>query len=326
MISRIEIKNGEFGLVKDFNIRLLELLNMSSNNVKNKKKMNILSFDIGIKNLSYCLIEGETLNNHIVKDWGIWDLRMGGGEDIPLKKVCCGKTKNNKACRLKALYEENISDSGDKKYYCKNHKVNHNCLFEEEDLRKFGKMKKSDILKLIEEKSISLPEYSSVYELKKIVKEIASKSCLMKIKKPKKCKSFPLDKLHKNLYDYINLFLRGKTIHLVQIENQPVRINATMKTIQVMLYSIIYSIYYQSNKPVPIVTFMNAKHKGTVYTGESIECNVKDPYRRRKYLSIKHSEYFLEVSEQEKWSEYFHTHKKKDDLADAYLMCLFSLK
>ena len=81
--------------------------------------------------------------------------------------------------------------------------MNHNCLFEEEDLRKFGKMKKSDILKLMEEKSIDLPEYSSVYELKNSERD-SFKSCLMKIKSQRN-KSFPLDKLHKNLYDYINL-------------------------------------------------------------------------------------------------------------------------
>ena len=69
---------------------------MNSSNDMNNKRMNILSFDIGIKNLSYCLVEGETLNNHIVKDWGIWDLRMGENESVSYKKVCCGRTKNNK--------------------------------------------------------------------------------------------------------------------------------------------------------------------------------------------------------------------------------------
>ena len=226
---------------------------------------------------------------------------------------------------MKVQYEEDISGEN-KKYYCKNHKINHSCLFEEDDIRKFGKMKKGELLGIVEDKKLVLPEYSSVYELKKILKEMAAKSCLKKIKKPKKCKTFPLDKLHRNLYDYINIFLRNKTIHLVQIENQPVRINATMKTIQVMLYSIIKTIYYNTKRNEPKVIFMNAKHKGTVYAGEQIQCNIKDAYRRRKYMSIKHSEYYLNVSDQSKWIEYFDTNKKKDDLADAYLMCLFALK
>lgn len=297
---------------------------MLSNDVIHKR-MNILSFDIGIKNLSYCLVEGETSNNHIIKDWGIWDLRLGENESTTIKPTCCGKTKNNKKCRLKPLYVDNRIPNK-KIFYCKNHKNIHTCKFDEDEIKVIGKMKKSELLELVDVKKIEIGDYSSVHELRKKIKEYAQNDCLMKIKKKKKCKTFPLDKLHQNLYHYIHSFLQHKEIHLVQIENQPVRINATMKTIQIMLYSIIHTIYYQRGCSSPKITFLNAKHKGTVYDGEQIQCSIKDPYRRRKYLSIEHSKYFLDISQQSKWEEYFSTNSKKDDLADAYLMCLFALK
>jgi len=44
--------------------------------------MRILSFDIGIRNLAYCMIETSltpSFNFEII-DWGIWDLRMDVGD------------------------------------------------------------------------------------------------------------------------------------------------------------------------------------------------------------------------------------------------------
>lgn len=65
--------------------------------------MKILSWDIGIKNLSYCLIE----DNKII-DWGIISL-----EDEII--ICNGKYKNGNCCKCKALYVK------DNEGYCKRH-------------------------------------------------------------------------------------------------------------------------------------------------------------------------------------------------------------
>jgi hypothetical protein len=332
--------------------------------MKNKTKghMSVLSFDIGIKNLSFCYLEGDTPDNHIIRDWGIWDLRLerevlnneiiNDNNDISQQyimnknltteivksnKIKCGcKGKNGKYCKSKPLFYETVNivnDDGlnqtENRYYCKIHMSQSKSKFMESDVKTIHKLKKAECLQLIEEKNIPITQedYSSVHELKKIIKEYIQNNCLMKIKKPKKCKTFPLDKLHKNLYNYITNFLKKKNITKVQIENQPVKINATMKTIQIMLYIIIQSFYYLNpNLEKPDVTFLNAKHKGTIYDGPDIECKTKDPYRRRKMLSIAHSKYFLELTDQDKWLEYFVGNSKKDDLADAYLMCLYFLK
>jgi hypothetical protein len=342
---------------------------------KQRRNMSVLSFDIGIKNLSYCYLEGDTPDNHAIRDWGIWDLRLEREEGadvanenindnihnnqgktlttetIQNNKIKCGcKGKNGKNCRSKPLFYEKVNVTGgisgmlksggnsaggatkpevENRYYCRVHMSQCRSLFTEADTKKIHKMKKAECLQLIQDKHIPIiqDDYSSVHELKKLIKEHIQNNCLMKIKKPKKCKTFPLDKLHKNLYQYITNFLRNKHITKVQIENQPVKINATMKTIQIMLYSIIQSFYYLNPElPKPDVTFLNAKHKGTIYDGPPVECKTKDPYRRRKMLSIAHSKYFLELTDQDKWLEYFVGNSKKDDLADAYLMCLYFLK
>lgn len=309
----------------------------------------VLSFDIGIKNLSYCYLEGESQERHIIKDWGIWDLRTSFSvnpdpeqnqnlnllqntdintetvQNHKIKCVCFGK--NKKQCKRRALFYESIS--GENLYYCKGHKENHQSPFLEEDVKRVSKMKKAECLALLEEKKIPIQkeDYKTIPDLKKKLREYIQTHCLKKINKPKRCKSFPLDKLHENLYRYITQFLKNRKVTCVQIENQPVKINATMKTIQIMLYSIIQSYYYQNPElHKPKVTFLNAKHKGLVYEGPEIECKAKDPYRRRKMLSIMHSRYFLEETDQNNWREYFDKNNKKDDLADAYLMCLYFLK
>jgi hypothetical protein len=69
--------------------------------------MKILSWDIGIKNLSYCLIE----NNTIV-DWDVINL---DDEEIIIK--CDGKFKNGKKCTAKSVYLNKDKSSG----YCKTH-------------------------------------------------------------------------------------------------------------------------------------------------------------------------------------------------------------
>jgi len=69
--------------------------------------MKILSWDIGIKNLSYCLIE----NNKIV-DWDVINL---DDEEIIIK--CNGEFKNGNKCKAKSLYLNKDKSCG----YCKTH-------------------------------------------------------------------------------------------------------------------------------------------------------------------------------------------------------------
>jgi hypothetical protein len=317
--------------------------------------MKILSFDIGIKNLSYCLIEGNNIDDHRIIEWGIWDLRLGReftlknpihkhNENITRADIdnhnsnitntnqtirCSCVNKNGKPCKTKPSFYESDENGNIKKYLCKKHlKTDKTMPFIEDEIGKIYKMKKEDLLKLMDDKNINI-EYSNATELKRKMKEYSKIHCVHKIKKNRKCKNISLDTLHLNLYNYITPFLKVNTVDIVQIENQPVKMNATMKTIQIMLYSIIKTHYYindnNENREIS-VDFLNAKFKGTVYDGPKVECNIMDPYKRRKQLSIIHTEHYLKESKQFTRSEYFKNHKKQDDLADGYLMCLYYLK
>src|SRR3972149_3425751 len=75
--------------------------------------MKVLSFDVGIRNLAYCLLE-KTIDNDDVKilEWDVIDLVGEIPEEVP---KCDGLLKNGKECSHKCA---NVTDEG---YYCNMH-------------------------------------------------------------------------------------------------------------------------------------------------------------------------------------------------------------
>ena len=146
-----------------------------------------------------------------------------------------------------------------------------------------------------------------------------------KIKAPKKVNKYSLEELGVELFKQLDenpLFLECTNII---IENQPVLKNPTMKSIQIMLYS----YFLIKNKNIEKIKLVNASNKLKVCKDKLSEENqqkiskIKDKYRRNKTLAIIHCE--MMISDQ-KVLEFFNSHKKKDDLADAYLMTKYLLK
>lgn len=88
------------------------------------KKMKVISWDIGLKNLSYCILKDSkedgpiTKHGYTILDWEVIDLYSDEGKIYP----CCGLTKKKKVCGKKSKYYENIGEE-EKKYYCKTHKT-----------------------------------------------------------------------------------------------------------------------------------------------------------------------------------------------------------
>ena len=91
----------------------------------------------------------------------------------------------------------------------------------------------------------------------------------------------------------------------------------------------LYSYFLIKNKNINVIKLLNASNKLKVYKGDisnedkkTID-NIKDKYRRNKMTAILHTT--LMINDTEKL-EYFNSHKKKDDLADAYLMAKYLIK
>lgn len=75
--------------------------------------MKILSWDVGIKDLAFCVIDYKNDDNWSIIEWGIIDLTKNN-----LIK-CCGTSENNSECSVKPSLYTDID--GEIKYYCKNH-------------------------------------------------------------------------------------------------------------------------------------------------------------------------------------------------------------
>ncbi len=111
----------------------------------------------------------------------------------------------------------------------------------------------------------------------------------------------------------------------IQIELQPT-INQKMKFTSHILYGKLVDLYKHTNTTIK---FVRAEYKLKVYTGPYIECKIKNPYKRRKWLSIEYAKWILEnkfnILEKNKWSWVFDNYKKLDDISDTFCMGINSL-
>jgi hypothetical protein len=224
--------------------------------------MKLLSFDVGIKNLAYCLIDSE---KDTIEDWGILN--------ISVDPVCEHVMKGLKQCDKSAkvvIYHTKLCPAHQK---LKCHR--------DKSSKKIPKTK------------------NPVFEIGKRIIE-----CLD-------------EKPH---------FLET---NVVLIENQPALKNPTMKSVQMMVY-----MYFMvkgisaTDSPIENLEMINARNKLKAYTGPPIPCEIKDRYKRTKFLGIQYCSSMIQDNEfiEDKFKILFSESKKKDDLADAYLQGMYWIK
>ena len=299
--------------------------------------MRVLSFDVGIKNLAWCLIESRTVDAVYdpssycwgILDWGVWDLRMDIEDELYHPECCREKTSSGKDCKKEPIYVD-ISNGISLGGLCKTHYGHCNSPYTSENIREVSKMTMSALHKKASEMSIA----SKGKMKKEIISDICSvitQRYLCKIPPLKKAKSITLADIHDRIIQ------RLRDIHytsdIVLIENQPVRMNAAMKSVQMILWTTLRDRMLQQGVLVPDVRFINANKKlmvvpddskwGVTIVDHKIAVSMaKDrKYAERKSESIMRVEKIL--CNQSEHLEWFKGHSKRDDLADCLLMCLF---
>jgi hypothetical protein len=146
--------------------------------------------------------------------------------------------------------------------------------------------------------------------------------------KKKNINEYLLQDIAKEFINKINeLYMSNNVFKLVDsifIELQP-KCNAKMLFISHILYGKLVELYKNENTKI---RFIRASQKLKVYTGPHIECKLKGAYSKRKWLSIKYGEWFLEnlfsKEEREKWIPTLTG--KLDDRYDTLLMAINSIK
>ena len=103
-------------------------------------------------------------------------------------------------------------------------------------------------------------------------------------------------------------------------ENQPALKNPTMKSVQMIVYS-----YFLMKENIKDIQMINARNKLKAYDGPKVECDIKETYKRNKYLAIQYTRYMLYQNPKipHDYHKLFEESKKKDDLSDSYLQGLY---
>lgn len=304
----------------------------------NNKKQRILAWDVGIKNLAYCLIEKYEDNFEIIK-WDIINLSDDTQKcqfQMRGDKECC---QSAKFCIYHKDKEESLFSQFENgcAFVCKRHKDTMTPVLVEIEIKDDKKTKKTKKTLLKEEKEnnkkctickcdsnyyLSNTEYCwCVQHYEKKGKSFINKIHTKKVTQ-QSCMKQPLQALSEKLFKKLDEIKDFMTVDEVLIENQPAILNRTMKTISTLLFSyfILRGItdIKTTNSTITNVRFVAPSGKLTVNknnTSKVLDVKKEEVYKMTKKLSVKYC--IALVSDKD--AEFIKSYKKQDDLADAFL-------
>jgi hypothetical protein len=278
--------------------------------------MKYLSWDIGIKNLSYCLTDEECN----ILNWEV--INVSG--DIKEEFNCDGTLKNGSRCNSKGKFY-NLET---KKIYCNKHS--------------------KDFINLVDTTCVKcchiLPSgtncgkrisFESGEKFRNYCKPHAKK--YEDLKEIKKDSKGTLDDIILNLIGELDKRPYLLDVDVITIENQPAFKNPRMKSIQMIIYTYFnmrgrvdiknsVDTHDSESKYINRILFLSASNKLKIkFEGkEEIEknCDITNKYKKNKELA---KLFCLEYLNPE-WEVFFKNHKKRDDLADTFLMNVYQIQ
>ena len=292
--------------------------------------MKLLSVDVGIKNLSFCLFDCDESKEKDIKD--IKDIndkiRILKWDNIDLSEknalTCSEPDKTGIICGKPAtLYITNKS-------FCLK------CSKKQPYLRLAPDLKPAFINK---QKLLTLLEITKKYGIKydaaivykkpeiiALINQFVLQNCFTDVCKSNATK-IDLVTIGRNLqHKFDELFynkgndlkdLEPLEIDTIIIENQIGPIANKMKTIQGMLAQ--YFIMKNNNIHIEFISASNKLKNFTPINAETGKPEKLD-YKQRKQLGVKTSLNFVDTDARfSEWSTFLHNHKKKDDLSDCFL-------
>jgi hypothetical protein len=316
--------------------------------------MIIISWDVGVIHLAYCILQylhDEKTNKTSIKilDWDEINLI----EDERIELLCCGHTKAKKGkitkeCGKNATYYLHVPNDEKMYGFCKTHLSQYSNYWSEEKTKalfsqimpcstcKYIKSDGTECGKVSKYAHINGPNnfhyctvhYKSV--LNKKIKEFSPQPIKNLI-----VRKYPTDKLQINLIkklDELSEHFAKLNIQEVIIENQPSQKNPKMKSISNTLFDYFLIRGYIDkihHMDIQLVRFMCPSNKLKVNNDNTIEVfkankDDKKKYKLTKTLSIQYTKQLLNCDE--KQLEYLDLYKKKDDMCDAYLQGRYYLE
>ena len=268
--------------------------------------MKILSIDVGMKCLAYCLFSIPDGTYYTIEKWGILNLCP------ETQHSCFGKTRANKPCNRKPKFHKNGT------YYCKIHAKDQKYKLPTAELRKSNikKVRLKTLKGLCDTYDISYNKKITKSGYRQAILEDLSNNYLDVIEKVNS-NSINLVTYGRNLKKGFENIFKDSQADCVIIENQIGPLALRMK----MLQGMIMQHFIESG--CPIIEEISAANK----LREHIPPKKKTTYSERKKLSINVTRNMLENNYAlSSWISVFNTHKKKDDLADSFLQGIWYIK
>lgn len=282
--------------------------------------MKVLSWDVGIINLAYCLIE-YTDDKWEIIDWGIINLTNR-------EKLICSSCGKNASCYT----DINNND----KYYCKKHlpkdltPPEFESYFTEDKTNKcMWSTEKNKCDKTCKYKSCQNEFYCNTHS-KAVFKKILDQYKIKPIKK-KAVGVLSIDELKIELIKKLESRKNFLEANVILIENQPSMKNPKMKAISSTIfdYFLIRGIFDKevTNSKITKVKFMSPSNKlkladeGDTKKLVKLKGDDSKTYKLTKALGIKYCKEMIEPFDN--WKAVFNEHKKKDDLADSFLQGMY---
>jgi hypothetical protein len=267
--------------------------------------MKILSIDVGIKNLAFCLFEKSPTAEHFkVTKWDTINLT----EEESFK---CVFVEKNILCNKPAKFKK------EDKCYCVKHskKQQYQIPTSEHKSTIINKHKLSKLYEIADSYNIKYDPKIKKTDLVNLINDYIQKTFFETIES-KKANEVDIFNIGVNIKNKFNILFKDESkLDYVIIENQIGPLAIRMKTIQGM----IVQYFIMSNLHVEHIEFISASNKLK-------DCDVKDKekYSDRKKLGI--TKCLGILTNDFRFNEHFshfEAHKKKDDLSDSFLQGLW---
>lgn len=285
--------------------------------------MKIISFDVGIKNLAFCLFEKSSDVFNITK-WDTIDISTTEEKNV------CQFIEKNIECGKPSKFKK------DDKCYCLKHskKQSFQIPKQEQKMSFINKQKLQKLYEIADNHNIKYDPKIKKTNLIELINTHINNNYFQPIEM-KKAAEVNLYNIGLNIKTKLNKLLeKEERIDYVIIENQIGPIANRMKTIQGM----IVQYFIMSHIDVTHIEFISATNKLKLLNNKennikelnNKENNIKNTintYSNRKKQGIEKCLEIISSKDQFKVQvDYFKTHKKKDDLSDSFLQGIWFIE
>ena len=280
----------------------------------------VLSIDVGIKNLAYCLFEKSSGSSYfIIKKWDIVNLSQ---EEEVTK--CCFIEKNDTFCNKPSKYIAN------EKFFCLKHSKKQTYQIPTAELKPsfINKQKIKILLEIADKYGINYEKPIKKNDVLFKINEYITNKCFKEINTINSSQ-IDLITIGRNIKNKFNtIFSQEEKIDYVLIENQISPIANRMKTIQGMIAQ--FFIMNNNTEHIEFVSSINKLKISNTNKEEKHDIQTenvsdkKNDYKSRKKQGITKCLEILTTDHRfSNKIEFFNNHKKKDDLSDCFLQGLW---